>query len=127
LVVGRSLYLSGTDIKKLPANLTVNGWLSLADTKIYQLLKNYNGTFNNLNLTFYSIKKLPDNIRIRNDLNLEFSDIKKLPDNLNINGDLILAESQIEKLPKNLSVGGALYLEYTDIKKLPKTLALAVP
>ncbi|WP_144340375.1 hypothetical protein [Snodgrassella communis] len=97
----------------------------MADTKIYQLLKNYNGTFNNLNLTFYSIKKLPDNIRIRNDLNLEFSDIKKLPDNLYVGDTLDISKTKIKSLPAGLKVGKCILLYDTKISKLPNNLKLS--
>jgi hypothetical protein len=84
LTVNRSLFLSNTQIRELPANLTVNGSLDLGNTQI---------------------RELPANLTIKVSLNLSNTQIKELPANLTVNGYLWLDSTQIRELPANLTIG----------------------
>jgi hypothetical protein len=95
------LYLWGIQIKKLPNNLHVSGFLDLS---------------------YSNIPKLPDKLYVRGYFNLDgCKQITELPNNLQVGGDLVLHGTNITELPNNLYVGIDLYIgntpladEYTD-------------
>lgn len=95
------LDLSGTSIKMLPDNLTVNGFLDLSNTPI---------------------TALPDNLTVGGSLFLSNTPITALPDNLTIGGWLDLSNTPITALPNNLTVGGWFDISGTKITALPDNL-----
>ena len=121
LVVKCDLDLSGTNIKKLPKNLTIGGSLDLYRSSIKELPENLTVS-GFLDLSDTPIKKLPEGLTVGWCLDLSGTDIKELPENLTVGGYLDLSSTNIEELPENLIVGGDLYLSNTDIKKLPENL-----
>jgi len=90
------LSLSGTNIKKLPNDLYVDGRLSLANC----------GQF----------KKLPDNLYVGRSLNLyDCEQLAKLPDNLYVGRNLNISYTNITELPNKLYVGDDLYIYSTPL------------
>ena len=83
-----------------------------------------------LNLSFFKLKKLPDNfsyLHVLGDLVLSFNCITKLPpnfvDNIIVTGNLLLDNNNITELPDNfhhINVGGTVSIAFNKIKKLPK-------
>ena len=123
LVVKGDLYLSSTDIKELPENLTVSGSLDLSYSSIKKLPENLTIGWS-LYLSSTDIKELPENLTIGWSLYLSSTDIKELPENLTVGGNLNLVNTPIKKLPENLTVGGNLNLSYTNIEELPENLTV---
>ena len=91
LSIGGSLYLSGTQIKELPAGLKVGANLYLSGTQI---------------------KELPQGLKVGGHLDLRGTQIKELPQGLSINGSLDLRGTQIKELPQGLKVGGNIYKDF---------------
>ncbi len=142
LVFEGDMYLTKTDIKKLPKNLEVRGNLTL--TAAYNITKLPAGlkVIHSLNIDSTMIttlpkdlevgekfngegsclRKIPNGVRIGGAIYLRRSKIEKLPDGMQVNGDLNLSITKIEKLPDGMQVHGDLGLSYTPIKKLPDTL-----
>ena len=109
---GGYLDLSGTAIRQLPDNLTVN-WLDLSGTAIQQLPDNLTvGGW--LDLSGTAIRQLPDNLTV-DTLDLSETAIQQLPDNLTVNF-LGLSGTAIRQLPDNLAVGTWLGLRCTGIR-----------
>lgn len=89
------LYLMGMQIKKLPNNLHVSGFLDLS---------------------YSNIPKLPDKLYVRGYFNLdECKQITELPNSLYVGGDLVLHKTNITELPNNLYVGIDLYIGNTPL------------
>jgi hypothetical protein len=112
------LFLSHTNIKKLPNDLYVEGELRLDDTNITKLPDNLyvDGYLELTNCK--QLTKLPDNLRIIGGfLALENCEkVTKLPNNLYVDDYLDLTGCrQLRELPDNLYVGRELYLENTPI------------
>ena len=93
------LGLSGSNIKKLPNDLYVRGYLSLTNCK--QLIK------------------LPTELRVWGFLSLtNCNQLTELPDNLYVSGRLFLIDcKQITKLPDKLYVGRDLHITNTPLAK----------
>ena len=92
------LFLSDSNIKKLPNDLYVDGRLSLANC----------GQF----------KKLPDNLYVGRSLNLyDCEQLAKLPDNLYVGRNLNISYTNITELPNKLYVGGDLYINNTPLER----------
>ena len=89
------LYLWGIQIKKLPNNLHVSGFLDLS---------------------YSNIPKLPDKLYVRGYFNLDgCKQITELPNSLYVGGDLVLHGTNITELPNNLYVGIDLYIGNTPL------------
>lgn len=89
------LYLWGMQIKKLPNNLHVSGFLDLS---------------------YSNIPKLPDKLYVRGYFNLDgCKQITELPNSLYVGGDLVLHGTNITELPNNLYVGIDLYIGNTPL------------
>ena len=115
------LDLSGTNITKLPDNLTVNESLNLERTNIAELPNNLTvGRY--LLLKESKITELPDNLTVGYSLDLEGTKITKLSNNLTVGGYLFFSGAKIAELPDNLTVGCSLDLEGIKITKLPNNL-----
>ncbi len=92
------LNLSYSNIKKLPNDLYVVGWLNLGLCK--------------------QLTKLPDKLYVSTVIYLKgCTQLTKLPDNLYLGGNLYLEQTNIEELPNNLYVGGDLYINNTPLER----------
>ena len=69
-----------------------------------------------LDLSFSSIKSLPEGLKVGGTLSLEYSTIQTLPEGLKVGGTLDLEHSRITNLPKGLEVGH-LYIKNTQLIK----------
>ena len=69
-----------------------------------------------LDLSFSSIKSLPEGLKVGGTLSLEYSTIQTLPEGLKVGGTLDLEHSRITNLPKGLEVG-ELYIKNTQLIK----------
>jgi hypothetical protein len=95
IVFNKYLYLRNTQIRELPANLTVNGDLYLGNTPISELSANL--TVNGyLSLRNTPIRELPANLTVKAWLDLSNTQIRELPANLTVNGSLYLSNTQTE-------------------------------
>lgn len=116
------LFLENSEIKTLPDNLEVDGFLNLSFSQITELpsnLKLHGGLY----LENTRIKSLPSTLtRVPGDLNLINSEVETLPDNLKVDGWLDLRNSNIRELPKGLTVGYYLNLDNTQVSALPSDL-----
>ena len=91
------LHLEYSNIKNLPNDLFVGGYLSLEGT---------------------SITKLPDNLYVDGYLYLwGCQQLTKLPDNLYVDTSLYLDRTNIEEIPNHLYVGGHLSIIGTPLAK----------
>ena len=70
-----------------------------------------------LDLSFSSIKSLPEGLKVGGTLSLEYSTILTLPEGLKVGGTLDLEHSRITNLPKGLEVGAHLYIKNTQLIK----------
>jgi hypothetical protein len=70
-----------------------------------------------LDLSFSSIKSLPEGLKVGGTLSLEYSTIQTLPEGLKVGGTLDLEHSRITNLPKGLEVGEHLYIKNTQLIK----------
>jgi hypothetical protein len=89
IVFNTNLYLNNTQIRELPANLTVKGYLNLRNTQI---------------------RELPANLTVNGGLYLSYTQIRELPANLTVNGSLDISYTQISELPANLIVNDNIYV-----------------
>jgi len=120
----------------LPANLTVEGNLTLSNTatlkpnttvtETLKLAENTSSLPSGLkvgSLTMFRSKlsNLPEDIQIEFNLNAEFSDLNSIPP-LKIKGDLTISDTPIKSLPEGLDVGGELDIMNTQIQVLPESL-----
>jgi len=96
------LDLEGLNIRKLPNDLYVTGYLSLYNCK--------------------QLTELPDKLHVGETCWLDDPNITELPDYLHVRHDLLLARSNIIKLPNGLHVGQSLDLRGTNITELPNGL-----
>ena len=113
------LFLSKTNIKKLPNDLYVDGDLDLSNCQYLTKLpdKLYVGGWLDLK-GCERLKKLPNLLDVTYGLNLSgCKQITELPDNLYAKGSLGLDGTNIEKLPNNLYVGINLYINNTPLAK----------
>ena len=96
------LYLGYSNIRKLPNDLYVDGFLSLIDCK--------------------QLTELPGKLHVEGELNLSgCKQLTELPDNLYVKDSLVLYGANITELPNNLYVGrnldiykASLAKKYTD-------------
>lgn len=92
-----TLDLCGSDVQRLPRNLSVLNSIDLSHTK--------------------SLKEIPDDIRVGGSLNLMRSAVESLPSGLVIGSDLYLGDSKIDHLP-DITVKGTLYLINSSLKSI---------
>ena len=117
------LDLMGTNIKKLPDKLHVNGSLSLSGCKQLTELPNKLHVGRFLYLNDSSITELPKKLFVGGSLDLNKTNITKLPDNLFVDGWLDITYcKQLTKLPNNLDVKRDLYLDNSSIMEIPNNL-----
>lgn len=112
--------LTGSSIKMLPDNLTVNGDLNISKTKMEALPNNLtvNG---NLVISNTSIKELPPGLKVKGSLNLSGTKISSLPQGLKI-GSLDISDTPMTQLPSGLEVTDTLRINGTGITTLPQDL-----
>jgi Leucine-rich repeat (LRR) protein len=70
-----------------------------------------------LDLSFSSIKSLPEGLKVGGTLSLEYSTVQTLPEGLKVGSTLDLEHSRITNLPKGLEVGEHLYIKNTQLIK----------
>jgi len=98
-----NLTLRCVNLKSLPDNLIVKGYLDLDDCK--------------------NITSLPSGLKVDGALDLRYTNITELPPDLQFGGTLYLQRTPIEKLPNNLTINGSLYLHFCkNITSLPSGL-----
>lgn len=116
----QSADLSGSSLKALPNNLTVNGNLNVSGTKLKALPNNLtvNG---DLVISDTAINALPPGLKVSGGLNLSGSKIKSLPQGMKI-GNLDISNTAISQLPSGLTVTETLKINGTPISKLPQDL-----
>jgi len=113
--------LKVTSSNFLPEGLTVTGTLNLTKSDLRELPARLTvGTLNIFGLG--RMETLPDDIKISKELNAEFSGLEKLPDNFTLKGDCTVSDTALKVLPKKLKVGGELDIMNTQIETLPKDL-----
>lgn len=113
----KNLDLFNTQIKSLPDNLKVGGFLSVTWNKNMTELPNNLNVKGDIYLTHTPIKSVPDTLKVGGHFYLDNTKITALPDNLKVGGDLYLTRTPIQSLPDNLNVKGDLYLNKTPISK----------
>ena len=92
------LYLGYSNIRKLPNDLYVDGFLSLSNCS--------------------QLTKLPDKLHVEGDLFLKnCKQLTELPDNLYVKESLVLYGTNITELPNNLYVGWNLDIYNTSLAK----------
>ena len=128
IVCKNNLILSRTDIKYLPDNLTVNGYLDLSRcTSLVQLPDNLT-VMGNVDLReCTALSYLPNTLTLQGDLNLwRCTSLTQLPDNLQIGRNLDLSGcTALTHLPDGLSVKASCDLSgCTELKHLPDNLQI---
>ena len=117
------LDLGYSNIRKLPNDLYVGGFLSLSNCSQLTKLPNklyVDGFLSLSNCTELTI--LPNDLHVEIDLNLDGTNITELPNNLYVGEGLFLPGcEQITELPGNLHVD-ILNLDGTNITELPNNL-----
>jgi hypothetical protein len=117
-----SLYLSGSGIGSLPANLRLID-LDISDTPIRSLPSGIDVRV--LTMRRCAIARLPGDIRIGQRLYADGSALEAVPDTLGPLQMLTLCRTRIERLPENLSIEN-LALSNTSILRLPERLTAVV-
>ena len=105
-----------SNITELPDDLHVN-YLDIYSSKLKYIPENIK-YFAYLNISFCNnIKKLPDDLVISDILNISFSSIRKLPNNLHARV-LHMKNTKIKELPLDLAVTDAIFIggDMTNIK-----------
>lgn len=109
-----------SNITELPDDLHVN-YLDMHSSKLKYIPENIK-YFAYLNISFCNnIKKLPDNLEIPDILNISFSSIRKLPNNLHVRA-LHMRNTKIKELPLDLVVTDKIFIskDMEDIKNFDK-------
>lgn len=117
LTVIGSLEASFSNITELPDDLRVNCLDMQHSSKLKYISENIK-YFIYLNISFCNnIKKLPDDLVISDILNISFSSIRKLPNNLHARV-LHMKNTKIKELPLDLAVTDAIFIgeDMTNIK-----------
>ena len=114
-------YLAGSDITKIPDNLTVNGDFDLSSSKI-EVLPNNLTVNGELDISGTNVKVLPQDLKVES-LRIYNTKISELPSNIKKYKTLNISNSQIKSLPNNLTVK-YLTLYNVDIKTLPNKLTV---
>jgi hypothetical protein len=115
-VIGR-LEASFSNITELPDDLRVN-YLDMQHSSKLKYISENIKYFIYLNISFCNnIKKLPDDLVISDILNISFSSIRKLPNNLHARV-LHMKNTKIKELPLDLAVTDAIFIgeDMTNIK-----------
>lgn len=115
-VIGR-LEASFSNITELPDDLRVN-YLDIQHSSKLKYISENIKYFIYLNISFCNnIKKLPDDLVISDILNISFSSIRKLPNNLHARV-LHMKNTKIKELPLDLAVTDAIFIgeDMTNIK-----------
>lgn len=115
-VIGR-LEASFSNITELPDDLRVN-YLDMQHSSKLKYISENIKYFIYLNISFCNnIKKLPDDLVISDILNISFSSIRKLPNNLHAKV-LHMKNTKIKELPLDLAVTDAIFIgeDMTNIK-----------
>lgn len=116
LTVTNRLDASFSNITELPDDLRVD-YLEMHSSKLKYIPENIK-YFKYLNISFSNnIKKLPDDLVISDTLNISFSSIRKLPNNLHARV-LHIKNTKIKELPLDLVVTDAIFIgeDMTNIK-----------
>lgn len=120
LTVINRLEASFSNITELPDDLRVNS-LEMYSSKLKYISENIK-YFNYLNISFCNnIKKLPDDLVISDILNISYSSIRKLPNNLHVRV-LHMRNTKIKELPLDLDVTDYIFIskDMKDIKNFNK-------
>lgn len=117
LNVKGNLDLCNTQIKSLPDNLKISGFLSVTWNENMTELPNNLNVKSDIYLSHTPIKSVPDTLKVGGHFYLDDTKITALPDNLKVGKDLFLLGTPIQSLPNNLKVKGELYLRNTPISK----------
>lgn len=117
LTVINRLDASFSNITELPDDLRVN-YLDMQHSSKLKYISENIKYFTYLNISFCNnIKKLPDDLVISDILNISFSSIRKLPNNLHARV-LHMKNTKIKELPLDLAVTDAIFIgeDMTNIK-----------
>lgn len=117
LTVIGSLDASFSNITELPDDLRVN-YLDIQHSSKLKYISENIKYFIYLNISFCNnLKKLPDDLVISDILNISFSSIRKLPNNLHARV-LHMKNTKIKELPLDLAVTDAIFIgeDMTNIK-----------
>lgn len=117
LIVINRLDASFSNITELPDDLRVN-YLDMQHSSKLKYISENIKYFIYLNISFCNnIKKLPDDLVISDILNISFSSIRKLPNNLHARV-LHMKNTKIKELPLDLAVTDAIFIgeDMTNIK-----------
>jgi hypothetical protein len=117
LNVKGNLDLFNTQIKSLPDNLKISGFLSVTWNENMTELPNNLNVKSDIYLSHTPIKSVPDTLKVGGHFYLDDTKITALPDNLKVGGDLRLTSTPIRSLPDNLNVKGDIDLRDTPISK----------
>lgn len=120
LTVLQCLNAPFSTITELPDDLRVN-YLDMHSSKLKYISENIK-YFTYLNISFCNnIKKLPDNLVISDILNISYSSIRKLPNNLHVRV-LHMRNTKIKELPLDLEVTDNIFIskDMKDIKNFDK-------
>jgi len=93
--------LAGSQVTRLPDNLTVDGWVDLMDSQI---------------------SYLPDNLTIDSFLDLRNTPIVQLPKNLRIGSSLYLIGTSLTQIPDGTKVDGFIYINPDQLQYIPADL-----
>ena len=117
LTVTNRLDASFSNITELPDDLCVRSLDIQHSSKLKYISENIK-YFKYLNISFCNnIKKLPDDLVISDILNISFSSIRKLPNNLHVRV-LHMSNTKIKELPLDLVITDNIFIskDMTDIK-----------
>jgi hypothetical protein len=123
LRVKKNLDITDPQIKKLPDNLTVIGFLRIESDTIESLPENLTVT-ESLIIVNTPITRLPSTLNVHNNIVIEGGILQTLPDNLKTNGSLLLKNVPLKQLPDNLEVNGSLGIDECPVEDIPKGLKI---
>jgi hypothetical protein len=96
-----SIDLKGSQVTRLPENMSVEG---------------------TLDLRYSDVTQLPEGLSVGGTLDLGYSQVARFPEDLSVGGNLYLYHSQVTQLPKDLRVGRYIYVYENQGIKVPENL-----
>ena len=125
LVYNGNLDLRGTkDIRELPDNLKVLGWLNLRCSDVIKLPKGLE-VEGSLDISWTDVEELPEDTKFGGSLGVSNMNMNRpffFPKVLKVDGDFVCRNTLIKRMPEELYVKNNCYFSCSRFDKLPKVM-----
>lgn len=116
LKVKQGVDLSGTNLKSLPDDLEIVGYLAVCNTRLKKLPNNLKAT--HLQICKSDITEIPADLVVKGNFDLSYTKVKTIPDTIEVWGDLDISYTDIETIPN--VVGGKIIMDKEQERKWKK-------